>query len=181
MSNSNAYLPTQPGGDHLGASHEDASAEMKLWSWKGRLGRLRFLAYSTVSQLVVAALAFIVGLVAGMADMPGWLNAAWLLFLPYLVFIAFVTIRRSHDMGWSGWMSLLAIIPLVGLIWVFKAGNPGANAYGAPPPPNTTGVKIGAFALVGMVLVGIVAAITLPAYQQYVQRGSEAAQKAPSI
>ena len=62
---------------------------------------------------------------------------------------------------------------MVGFIWVFKAGTPGANAYGAPPPPNTTVIKI--FGLIGPVIgtiamVGILAAVALPAYQGYVAK-----------
>ena len=70
-------------------------------------------------------------------------------------------------MNLSGWFSLLALIPLVGLVWVFKGGTPGANRFGAPPPPNTLGVKIIACVFPLIFVIGILAAIALPAYQQY--------------
>ena len=167
--------------------HDGAFQEMKVWAWRGRLGRLRFLGYGMVAYLVYVLLIAAVGVVMGMSGADADANASgvgltaivWLLLVPYLVFLALVTIRRSHDMGWSGWMSILAFIPLVGLVWLFKAGNPGANAYGAPPPPNTAGVKVAAFGLLVLFFAfGILAAIALPAYQQYVQR-AQAAQQPP--
>jgi uncharacterized membrane protein YhaH (DUF805 family) len=88
-----------------------------------------------------------------------------------LIFVTLIMIQRSHDMGWSGWTVLLGIlIPFVGLIWIIKSGTAGENSWGAPPPPNTTGVKILAFAMPAIAIIGILAAIALPAYQQYVQR-----------
>jgi hypothetical protein len=79
-------------------------------------------------------------------------------------------------MDWSGWTILLAIIPLVGLIWLFKAGSPGENRFGAPPPPNTTGVKVLGLIFPLIAFIGIVAAIALPAYQTYVKRAQESQQ-----
>ena len=54
--------------------------------------------------------------------------------------------------------------------WLFKGGTQGENNYGNPPPPNTTGVKILALLLPIIALIGIAAAIALPAYQQYVNQ-----------
>ena len=182
MTTTNPYLPPQAVVTDLGAADAATFQEMKVWGLKGRLGRLRFLAYGSVAYLVYLVLTVVGGVIAGVSAPGSGLVTAivWVLLIPYLVFIALVTIRRSHDMGWSGWMSLLGIIPLVGLIWLFKAGDPGANKYGAPPPPNTTGVKIAAFGIFGVVvLLGILAAIAIPAYQQYLQRAAQA-QQAPS-
>jgi hypothetical protein len=59
----------------------------------------------------------------------------------------------------------LILIPLVGLIWVFEAGTRGRNDYGRPPPPNTTAVRLGVFLFPAIMVIGILAAIALPAYQ----------------
>lgn len=182
MTGSNPYTPPRAAVADVGHAHDGAFQEMMIWGWRGRLGRLRFLAYGAVAYFVYFVLIMAISVPLGMASAGGDLiNAViWLLMVPYLVFIVLVTIRRSHDMGWSGWMSLLALIPFVGLIWLFKAGTPGANAYGAPPPPNTAGVKVAAFGLFALFFVGgILAAIAIPAYQQYVERGV-AAQQAPA-
>jgi hypothetical protein len=73
-------------------------------------------------------------------------------------------------------MYLLALIPFVGLIWLFKSGTPGSNRFGAPPPPNTTGVKVLACIAPAIAIIGILAAIAIPAYQDYVTRAQEAQQ-----
>jgi uncharacterized membrane protein YhaH (DUF805 family) len=182
MASSNPYTPPRAAVADVGVAYDDAFQETKVWAWHGRLGRLRFLAYGATAYLVYMLLAAAVGLAAGISGAgPKAIGVVvWVLLIPYLVFVLLVTIRRSHDMGWSGWMSLLAFVPLVGLIWLFKAGSPGANDHGAPPPPNTIGVKIAAFGILGvMVLFGILAAIAIPAYQQYVQRAAQAAQHLP--
>ncbi len=75
-------------------------------------------------------------------------------------------------MDWSGWTVLLTLIPLVGLIWVFKRGSEGTNGYGAPPPPNTTGVKILGLLLPILFVVGMLAAIAIPAYVEYTRRAA---------
>ena len=68
-------------------------------------------------------------------------------------------------MDLSGWWSIAAIVPLVGLLWVLKGGTRGVNRWGAPPPPNGLAVKIFGWFLPVIVVLGIVAAIALPAYQ----------------
>jgi hypothetical protein len=94
-----------------------------------------------------------------------------IIWIPTLVVLFLLYIQRAHDMDWGGWASLLCLIPLVNLIFVFKAGTLGVNRFGAPPPPNGIGVKIGAFVMFGIFFLGgILAAIAIPAYQQYVQR-----------
>jgi hypothetical protein len=75
-------------------------------------------------------------------------------------------------MDWSGWTVLLTLIPFVALIWVFKRGSEGTNSYGAPPPPNTLGVKILGLLLPVLAVVGILAAIAIPAYVEYTRRAA---------
>ena len=174
MAITNPYTAPQAEVADVDGAYHGAFQEMKIWGWRGRLGRLRFLAYGAVAYLIFAvAVGGAAGALSG-ARAAGSGVILWVLLVPYLVFLTSVMIRRSHDMGWSGWMSLLGFIPLVGLIWVFKPGSRGANEYGAPPPPNGTGVKIAAFGIFGVMIVGIVAAIALPAYQQYVHRAQAA-------
>ena len=153
------------------------------FSARGRVGRLRYLANAVGAYLVMIAAVLAVGMVVGVvaggtgyggstSALGGWIGV--LLSIPYLVFLVLKVIQRSHDMDWNGWMSLLAFIPLVGLIWVFKAGTDGPNRYGAPPPPNTTLIKIGGLVIPVIGAIGILAAVALPAYQEYVQRAKAA-------
>lgn len=154
---------------------------LKFWSAKGRIGRLRYLGWtmgaSVLMAVVVAVLTAILTAAVGPA---GAAVAMVVCYVPLLVFIVFALIQRTHDMGWSGWMCLLAFIPLVGLIWIFKAGTPGANNYGPPPPPNSTGVKVCAWLFLIVFVVGMLAAVSLPAYQDYTKRAKAAQQQMQS-
>jgi len=140
---------------------------VRMWSASGRIGRLRYLAYNAGASLV--AIAAISVLTVTLGPIFGAVVAI-AAYVALVVFGILVAIQRSHDMDWSGWTVLLMIIPLAGLIWMFKSGSKSSNTYGNPPPPNTTGVKILALVLPLIAGIGILAAIALPAYQQYVER-----------
>jgi uncharacterized membrane protein YhaH (DUF805 family) len=144
--------------------------EVEFWSASGRLGRLRYLAYTFGAALLCGFVAAI--LTAALGSAGAIVSLA--LYLALLVFSVLTTIQRSHDMNWTGWTALLTLIPIVALIWVFKAGSAGANDYGAPPPPNTTGVKILALLMPIVVIIGVVAAIAIPAYADYTSRAAGA-------
>jgi len=141
--------------------------ELNLWSAKGRIGRLRYLAYGAGAALLIGAFSGAMTAVLG-ASAAGTLTL--LLYIPLFWFSIITGIKRSHDMNWNGWTVLLTLIPFVALIWIFKSGTPGTNDYGAPPPPNTTGVKILGFLLPAIVIIGILAAIAIPAYVEYQRR-----------
>jgi uncharacterized membrane protein YhaH (DUF805 family) len=76
-------------------------------------------------------------------------------------------VKRLHDIGWSGWLWLLQLIPLVGgifaLIMLVAPGTPGRNQYGPVSPPNSTAVVVLAWLMLGLLILGIVAAIAIPA------------------
>ena len=163
----NPYAP--PGSEvaDINAAH-GGFQPVKLWPVGGRMGRLRFLAYSVGAYVFATVVAMIVGFGLGALGNNKLIALAPMFaVIVYFVVSFLVLIQRSHDMNVSGWFSLLALIPLVGLVWVFKGGSPGANRFGAPPPPNTLGVKIIACVFPLVMVIGIVAAIALPAYQQY--------------
>lgn len=152
-------------------------SQPKVWSARGRIGRLRYLAYLTVAALAMYAG---LGLTMALAFAGAGVVAIVLMvlvYIPFIVLSVLLLIQRSHDMGWSGWTVLLAFIPFAALIWLFKAGTPGANRFGNPLPPNPTSVKI--LGLVGPVIgiIGVVAAVSLPAYQSYTKRAQAAQQQ----
>jgi len=173
MSAINPYTPPRAAVDDIHSQTTEFSTP-KVWSASGRLGRLRYMAYFMISSLVLYAAIAVAAIIGALSGSSGVIMTLMtLVYLPFIVLSVLLLIQRSHDMGWTGWTALLALIPLVGFIWVFKAGTPGANAYGAPPPPNTTVIKI--FGLIGPVIgtiamVGILAAVALPAYQGYVAK-----------
>lgn len=63
----------------------------------------------------------------------------FLAFAALLLPAVAVGVRRMHDIGKSGWWMLLGLIPVVGLVLLYFAaqpGQPGANAYGDQPQPD---------------------------------------------
>ncbi|EJL72022.1 DUF805 domain-containing protein [Variovorax sp. 2RAF20] len=148
---------------------------VKLLSSKGRIGRLRYLSYSLVGYLLFAiVVGVIVAIFASSLSSTLASLLPLLIVIPYFVFFTLLSIQRSHDMGWTGWTVLLCLIPLVSLVWVFNPGTKGVNRFGAPPPPNGVGVIIGALLLPVIAAIGILAAIALPAYQQYTVKAKAA-------
>ncbi|CAH0352987.1 DUF805 domain-containing protein [Aquabacterium sp. CECT 9606] len=171
MSVANPYQP--PRADVADVRSSSTSYQpVKFWSRQGRVSRLQYLGYLMGGYLLTIAAAALLG---GIAGALGFAKVApfvgFVALVPYFVFSIIMLIQRTHDMGWSGWAALLALIPFAALVWMFKAGTPGENRFGAPPPPNTTSVKLLACT---PVLIGILAAIALPAYQDYVQRAKAA-------
>ena len=163
---SNPYTPPRAAVSDV---ETEEYQEIQMWSATGRLGRLRYLAYGTGAALLAGVVA---GLVTGVLGQSLGMIAVVLVYIVAVVFSILVGIKRSHDMDWSGWTVLLTIIPFVGLIWVFKPGSAGTNNYGAPPPPNTLGVKILGFLLPILCVIGILAAIAIPAYVEYTRRAA---------
>jgi uncharacterized membrane protein YhaH (DUF805 family) len=155
-----------------------ATGELNLFSAKGRIGRLRYLAHVMGASLVYG---LVIGIAlpvsAGSTLVYGGITAIAVVAFLWFSFIA--GIKRCHDMDISGWWSITAIIPLIGLAWIFVPGSKGANRFGAPPPPHGWGVRILAFMMPLFAILGIVAAIALPAYQSYVTkaRAAQAAQQ----
>ncbi len=174
MSSVNPYSPPRAHVEDVDARPQRYS-QPKVWSASGRIGRLRYLAYMMVGYLMLVFVMGIGSVLLGRQGSPVLMTVffgiGWVF---YMVLFVLSGIQRAHDMDWSGWTVLVTLIPLVGLIWVFKAGSAGENQFGAPPPPNTTGVKVGAWSALVIPVMGILAAIALPAYQEYTVRAKAA-------
>ncbi len=172
MNTTNRFAP--PGAQVDDVALEGGVQPIRLWPAHGRIGRLRFLAYSMGLYLVFIVTTFALGMLAGVTHMSPAI--ASLLGIAVHVFgSAVLLVQRSHDMNISGWWSIAAFIPLIGLFWIFKGGTRGANRWGGPPPPNGWAVRIIGLAFPALFILGIVAAIALPAYQQYTLRAKAAA------
>ena len=82
--------------------------------------------------------------------------------------------RRLNDLNRSGWWFLLFVIPFVNLLLaiylIFFPGNDGANNFGPAPVANSLGVLILGWMMPVVMLVGIVAAVAIPAYQNYLSQ-----------
>jgi uncharacterized membrane protein YhaH (DUF805 family) len=147
----------------------DAAEEfqpVRVFAVSGRIGRARYVVYSIVVSML---LMFAAGLAAALLGPVGMavLVAA---YIAMIVISIMLTIQRSHDFNMSGWFSLLALVPLVNMLFWFVPGTDGPNRFGAKTPPNSTGVMIGLWIVPAIFVLGMVAAIALPAYQDYVKR-----------
>ncbi len=173
MSAINPYAP--PGAAVADIASADALRHqpVKLFSSKGRIGRMRYLAYLTYSYLVLMLATFVLSLALAFGTGAAGQGGAWVpivtaiaAMVVYFPFYALITIQRSHDMNWSGWSALLTLVPLAVLVWMFKGGTPGENRFGATPPPNTLAVNIGAWLMAVPIilgLIGVIAAVAIPA------------------
>ena len=140
--------------------------EVRLFATSGRIGRVRYIAYGMVINLLFGILGALLSAVLGQFG----LILAWIA----IIVVGFMlTIQRCHDFNTTGWLSILMLIPLVNLIFWFIPGTDGENDYGGKTPPNGVGVIIAACIVPIIAIVGILAAIALPAYQQYVQRAKQ--------
>ena len=96
-------------------------------------------------------------------------------FIPSLA----VSCRRLHDTDRSGWWFLIVLIPLIGglVLFVFfvQDSQPGENRFGPSPKGNTDakggGVSMaviaGVVGLFAVAIIGMLAAVAIPAYQDY--------------
>jgi len=171
MATSNPYSPPNSEVGDITAEAESFQP-INIFSAQGRLSRLQYLAYTLGIYFVITAVAALLQLAVG--SVVGIRVIALLTYCATITMVILLTIQRSHDMDWNGWTCLLVFIPVVGLIWALKAGSAGENRYGNPPPPNSTVVKIVGLLFPIMFVLGILAAIALPAYKQYTDRARAA-------
>jgi uncharacterized membrane protein YhaH (DUF805 family) len=126
---------------------------LKAFTFTGRIGRLRYLAWTMALMLVLMGVASVfvsigwslialtstVGLIIG-----GLFGTA--IGIAFIVVGIQISVQRLHDLGWSGWLYLLTLVPFVGglfaILLAILPGNTAPNQYGAPPPANSTAVKV---------------------------------------
>lgn len=151
----NPYAAPQAGLE-LPASPTEAP---RLFSWRGRIGRVRFLAYCLAGIGLSIAYAFILGVVEAIFH----LNEARL-FLAVFAFLPLTTIlpailRRLHDFGVRGWHVWILLVPLFQFIFVIylltSPGQEEENEFGPVPVPNSralvAGTTLGCLALLALI------------------------------
>ena len=163
MNEPNPY--SAPDAD-LGTEEYD-EYEPSIIAFDGRIGRLRYLAYSFGTQMALSILILPIIFILGLAeDSVIGMGALGLIYLGTFVLMVMYGKRRLNDLNRSGWWVLLFLVPLVNLILgiyvLFFPGTEGSNNFGPPAVPNTTGVKILAFLVPGLMLLGIVSAVVVP-------------------
>ena len=191
--NSNAS-PYQPPLSAITPAPPTQFGELKIFSAQGRLGRVRYIGYSMgLALLLYLAIAILGGAAAvlgqvesGGEEALGWLGGGLLIILSLAALIVSIllTIQRLHDFNASGWWALLMVIPLVSLVLylvlLIMPGTQDPNRFDHPPPPNTLGVILLASILPLIFVLGILAAIAIPAYQDYKSRAEAIQRSAPA-
>jgi len=186
--------PYQAPSADVSAANADESYQPKFFAASGRIGRMRYVVYAfgltMLSYLAIAVVGGILAAIMGGFDsasansgatmLLGFLAMVVMLFI--LVMTVIYAIRRLNDINASGWFVLLFLVPIVnlimGLLLIFMPGTRGANKFGPRPVANSGGVKA-AFVVVAVLFVGyigVLMAVAVPAYNQYVERAQAASE-----
>lgn len=191
MEQSNVNPYAAPGSDVRDGAAESYS-KVTPFSVSGRLGRVRYMGYLMALLLVVWLGGVLLGVLSALfvhapkgAASPALIVVMGIFFLATTVGAFILAIQRIHDFNASGWLSLLLLVPIVngifGLALWFIPGTDGPNRYGAKTPPNGVGITIMAVLvpLFMVAYVGMLSAIAIPAYQQYVKKAHEMQMQPP--
>lgn len=163
----------------LARNGNDAQVKPRIFALSGRIGRLRLLAYSLVSSLVFIFIGSILAAVLTPVSLSAGMFAYAVMVLLSGIYGCALYVRRLNDLGQSGLWVLLLFVPILNLGLVIYAlffpGNEGTNAYGPAPVPNGASAVLGLVLaiFVGIALMGMLAAIAIPAYQGYVERAQQ--------
>ncbi len=153
------------------------SYEPKLLSVHGRIGRLRYLAYSLFASIVIGVFIAIASLLLGGAGESTLLIILAVLYIPLIIYTVILAKRRLNDLDKSGWWQLLYLVPIVGILLAFYMllwpGTKGSNNYGLQPTKNSALVVLAAL-IFPIALIGILLAVGIPAYQGYVEQAQQA-------
>ncbi len=139
----------------------------RLFSFSGRIGRLRYWIYGVMLSLAVIPLVFfaLLGSLLTLSP-PGPLSLFVLAIGEIAALVGGIVLirRRLNDLDKSGWLSLLVLVPLVNALfglWVlFCPGKASANRFGPPPSANSPAI-IGAAWVMGVLTIGSIVAIML--------------------
>ena len=158
----------------------------------GRIGRLRYLAYSW-PMMVLSGLAILAAVVP---KTPAMVKSREMLLIPLAVlFVLWIWTMlrlmalRLHDVNLSAkWVLALLLLPaagsvmggpqlvpicssvfwIVSLLLIIWPGSEGYNDYGPPAGPNTALVKVGAGVILALMALAVVGNIK---YMQYARNG----------
>jgi uncharacterized membrane protein YhaH (DUF805 family) len=169
--------PYQAPQSTIADTDSDEFGEVKVFSFQGRMGRLRYLGYSFGFYLLSVLISSLVAGVAAGAQGgdPGVVASVipMIIMLVIMPLLFMFTIQRLHDVNLSGWFSLLMLVPFVNFLatigLMVAPGTKGENNYGLQPPPNSSGVVVMAMIVPLVFVSAILAAVAIPAYQAYVQ------------
>lgn len=132
--------------------------ELKVASFNGRIGRMRYLAWSLVLMFAFALVVAALSVVALLSEtLSGILVIGASIGL--LVISVQIGVQRLHDMGWTGWLWLLNLVPIVNSVfWIIMLvvpGTVGSNRFGPEPPPNSLAVNLLAGLFIVLMIGGL--------------------------
>ncbi len=171
--NDEAQSPYQPPESDISSSYnDDAVQAVKLLSAEGRIGRVRYIAYGIAYTLIYYLL---IGVAYWMTTMGlpqvAIMGMGGVALIAMLIVTILLTIQRCHDMDKSGWWTLVVLVPLLGILFFYIwPGTKGTNRFGPRTPDNNVGVILLACVFPLLMIVGILAAIAIPAYGSYVTK-----------
>lgn len=174
--------PYQPPRSAITPKTSESFGEIKIFTTRSRLGRVRYIGYLVglgLLSYLIMAVPILLGSLMENSEVVKWLGGGTIIVVSIFGFVVSIllAIQRLHDFNANAWWSVLMVIPLASLVLILvlmiMPGTQGANRFGNPPPPNTTGVIILALIMPLIVIAGIVVAISIPAYLDFRQRGLE--------
>lgn len=152
-----AATPYAPPRADVGETQPEFS-ELKVFSISGRIGRLRYLAWSLVMIFCFMGLLGVAALGSNVSEIVGALLII-VLSLGVAVTSVMIAVQRLHDIGWTGWLLLINLIPVAGsvfsLLMLVVPGSEGVNRYGPPPPANSLSVKVISGVLIALLLLSL--------------------------
>jgi len=146
----NPYAAPQAGLELPFAS----ASEARLFCWNGRIGRVRFVAYSLLGIPLAILFGMLSGIAVGLFGLQSYfasearvMTIGAVIFMIPLLVLAVMTRRRLHDFDIGGWWTLMLLFPILQFIFliymVVAPGTPQTNRFGAVPAPADFGVKLG--------------------------------------
>ncbi|GBU09048.1 hypothetical protein AwWohl_01860 [Gammaproteobacteria bacterium] len=143
---------------------------LSFFSWNGRIGRLRYLAWRAWMVSLYLLISFPILLLASGLSVLASLGGESFSFSPVFLgltiqiivfsyFAVVVDVKRLHDLNKSSWWVVLTFVPIANILLItyllFSSGSDDHNDYGASPPENSVGVHILAWIPLAIVLIGI--------------------------
>ena len=157
----------------------DPAHTPSLFALRGRIGRVRYLAYSVLPNLLMLGASAGMG-IAGSAG--GTLALEGLAALAALALAILIGGRRLHDMGRTRWFAAGLLIPVVNLavfLWLLcTPGDAGANRFGPAPGPNTRAVIALAWAMPIVYVASVLVAMALAPHKSAAQRAHDEMEQA---
>ena len=173
--------PYQAPREELLTEEMQEVGEIRFFSPSCRIGRIRYLAHGALIYLGFSLLAAIViGVAAGVSRSNEHIMASYgamlfavAFYVPFFTVYWILMVQRLHDLNRVGWWSLVLFVPVLNVFFMFYLllwpGTGGSNRFGARPPKNRIWHwLVGLFFPV--MIIGILAAVAIPAYQDYSER-----------